>query len=114
MNLDEIDRVFYNKIMEIDSKPAIYKRGEQTILVHISLDDVDELAEVILSNLKITSEILSGIIRKAELGLVPQKGDKIIFEGKTYTLLPIGGKDYFTFVDVSRVVYKIAAFREDS
>lgn len=114
MNLDEIDRAFYKKIMQIDSKPAIYVRGELRVPVLISLDEFDELAEIVLSNLKISSEIITGIIRKAELGLTPQKGDKLIFEGKTYILLPIGGKDFHTYVDTSRVVYKIAAYREET
>ena len=112
--LDNIVSGFYDKIMELDSKDAIYIRGETRIQVKISLDEVENLSEIVLSNLKITSEIITGVIRKEELGLTPQKGDKLVFEGKTYILLPLVGKDFFTYVDTSRVVFKIAAYKEDS
>lgn len=102
----------WDKVFELDGAEITFiHNGAETDLT-AAIDDVEELAEILYSNLKITSEIAGITVKIRDLPAFPQKGDKFRLDGKTYVLVPVGGQDYWQWTDTARYTLKIAGYKE--
>lgn len=112
-NLSRCVEFFWDKIFWIDGCDAVFVRGEKEIPIRVSLDSVEDIAETVYSSVKIRSEVLAFLIRAVDFDLLPERGDKIRFEGKEYILVPVEGRDYYIRADVERTVLKVAGYKNE-